>query len=682
MMTLPRERARTGVRAAARAVPVLALVVLTLLGVGVRRYVFECQQPGYGRPLPFTLESALQYRLVRKAFTGEGLPRHDTALQYPVGVRTFALDTSGAEYAYAALAHLFPAMMVLSERVRWIEVGWFCLGIPLLALWVRLFTRSWTAGLCAAFFYAVSLSSVMRSTGQELSHENTAMPLLIGHLAASARARRAGAGVPWAALSGLLLALALSAWDLVQFYVAMWVTLRAWTWFRAPRGGGEPGERVFAAEALGVLAVALLSPYYRAHGVALSPPFLLAAGLAAAPPVLAAAARRGRPAPPGRARLLALAPLLLLPLGTAYRGSYGHFGALLAAKLRFLNRKPLDPALLDFDQRILWTPALHSATWALAWTVFPCLMVLTAVALVLWLRKPRGRQGAMPGPAHVVFFLAASFAAFVLFVRFHVFVALFAAALGGWVAGEAARSRGIRRVALAVWVAGCGLGEAAHTLRDPARWGRSGVLYREREELQEWLKTHAKGAPVLANFGTSAGVLAYGGCPVILHPKFETEANRRRVERYGTLLFKGTERALRDWAETQGARYLVYALGEFSARRPEYQMRYMVNAMDPPAYAPARRMEFEPDRLAYFRPVWGNAKYRVFRVRLAADEAEAARRVREAREALARGGLDAADRAATKAQQIDPGHPGALEVLRLVGALRAAGFRAGAEGTP
>ena len=45
--------------------------------------------------------------------------------------------TIGAEYLYAWLARWFPRDMALSERVRWISVGWFCLGIPLLSLWLQ-----------------------------------------------------------------------------------------------------------------------------------------------------------------------------------------------------------------------------------------------------------------------------------------------------------------------------------------------------------------------------------------------------------------------------------------------------------------------------------------------------------------------------------------------------------------
>ena len=80
-------------------------------------------------------------------------------------------------------------------------------------------------------------------------------------------------------------------------------------------------------------------------------------------------------------------------------------------------------------------------------------------------------------------------------------------------------------------------------------------------------------APVLANFQTSGFVLAYGQCPIVLHPKFESPGIREKVEQYGLQMFKGTERSLRNWADRSGACYLVYSLGEFATSAPELQMR-------------------------------------------------------------------------------------------------------------
>jgi hypothetical protein len=156
-------------------------------------------------------------------------------------------------------------------------------------------------------------------------------------------------------------------------------------------------------------------------------------------------------------------------------------------------------------------------------------------------------------------------------------------------------------------------GEATHTLRDATKWGRN-ASYKEILGLASWLKEHAPGETVLANFGVSAFVLTYGGNPIVLHPKFETSDIRARVEKYGTLLFKGTEQELADWALRYGSDLYVYSRGEFSPRSPEYQMRYMVDALTPPPEAPARRFEWKPQDFTRFELLWSNARYQVYRI--------------------------------------------------------------------
>lgn len=203
--------------------------------------------------------------------------------------------------------------------------------------------------------------------------------------------------------------------------------------------------------------------------------------------------------------------------------------------------------------------------------------------------------------------------------------------------------------------------------------------YRELEELNRWLRTSIPGEPVLANFGVSGSILAYGGCPVVLHPKFEDPLIRHRVERYAELLFREDEDALRRWMDELGVRYLVYSMGKFYPHRVEYQMRYFVDAVDPWPGAPARYLERRPDGLSHFRLVWENRKYRVFRRLAEDDDVQAAAKAKEARRALERGALDEAERLALQALEFHAAEARALEVLRIAGALRDAGFRGDAE---
>ena len=172
---------------------VLGLVALFSAGLAMRRVVLSAQFEQYGRPLPFNLESALEFRYVRMLAETGHIPRLDKAVQAPEGVVVRKTYTLGAEYVYAAAARLFPGAMPLDDRVRWIAAAWFCLGIPLISLWLWAWTRSiWAAGIAGAY-YAVALAAVMRSTGQELQHENFALPFLLAHLALGAWAKRISA---------------------------------------------------------------------------------------------------------------------------------------------------------------------------------------------------------------------------------------------------------------------------------------------------------------------------------------------------------------------------------------------------------------------------------------------------------------------------------------------------------
>lgn len=658
----------------------MGLVLLFLLALGARRAVLEAQYRKLGDDLPFTLESALHYRRVKMIYDTGQLPPRDFMVQYPEGVPNRTSYNLGSEYVYAAAAHLFPESMPFANRLRWLESGWFCLGIPLLALWLRVWRRNgWAAGVGAAF-YAVALSSVMRSTGQELSRENFALPILIAHLladAVGARSSRRWTRGAWSFLSASLLALALASWDLVQYFIMLRM---AWVAIRTIQGRTSLADPVFQAwcwQLAALLMVGAVHPYYRSHGWLLSPAMLMGYATLG----LAVLRARGRGAwlkwSTGSQRsagtwLGCFVMGSVIGHWTAYGSAYSHFGALLWAKLRYLNVKPPDPALLNFDQRIMWVPALHSATPALLHLLFPFILYLTIPGILLLLWSIRKRSDQKVG--ELLFFFGASFIAFWFFARFHVYLSLFASALVGVWAGTVTEYRGWRR-GLAAALLGLGLaGEGLHTLQRPERWGRINVYYKELDELADWLRREVAPEPVLANFGASAFIAAYGKCAVLLHPKFEDRWVRQRVLEYGEQLFKGTEASFRDWADDQGARYYVYAMGEFAHESPELQMRYFVNALNPAPSVPARLFEAGRRDLRYFHYCWSNHKYVVYRILTREDEARAGKALEEARHRFQTGDLAGAQLAGEEALRLDPGLLAAAEILGHIASLKEAGF--------
>ncbi len=660
---------------------ILALLFLFTVAMGARMAVLNAQYQRFGSDLPFTLESALHYRRVKMVYDTGRLPARDMMVEYPGGIDPRTTYTVGAEYIYAPLAKLLPSHLPVPNRVRIVEAAWFSLGIPFLALGLYGWRRSIGAALWGSLFYALALSNVIRSTGQELSHENFAMPMLIGHwafcvwageLAIGWRRRAAQAG------SAVMLALALCAWDMVQFYIALRLIYRLWRMVRAAAGSVSTRDG-WGLEYLALAAVGVLNPYHRGQGWLLSGTM----GLAHAATILIFArgwleSRWGDSRMHViRARAIAVAAVLagvwaahfLLPAA----GAYGHFGELLWAKLRYLNVKPADPARLTFGQRILWVPALNSTDWRLALTLFPALLGLTIPAFIVAFTKTRRSPDSRV--SELMFAWAVSLIAFWLFARFHVFLSLFSCMLIGLAWSLLPSSRLWLKIVVGVAVGGGLLVESLHTLRRPEQWGRVNVYFKEINELTEWLERHVSPDAVLANFGTSASVAAYGKCAIILHPKFENAALRQRVRDYGETLFLKDEKSFRDWAVARGARYYVYAFGEFSSVHPELQMRYFVNALNPPEDAAARGFEFHPDDTTWFVPLWRNMKYAVYRVVSPADEENAGRDVALAEAAFERGNLDETSSLAALALQNFPRHPRALELLRLAGTLQADGFR-------
>lgn len=693
---------------------VLGLVALFGLGLGVRRVVLDAQRSrSEGMELPFTRESALMFLHVRTLYKTGTLPERDSKVQTPEGVVIRETYMIFAEYVYAGLAHLLPSSLSLAERVRWVALACFCLGIPFLALWVW---RLWGSVIAAGFagvYYAVGLASVSRSTGQELSDENFALPLLIGHLAmgAWAESRSGRVLVAGSAASALLFGCALGAWDLVQFYVMIWAGTAAIQWLRQRLVGPAKLHWLFCLCVL--ILTSLINPYLRSHMFAASYSMLLAYGVVAGMVIeawLKTPMKKiwnyfmegGRPRPPGLRRrrpvalqgiegnvpshfppksgclngmpffapavpgwlarawrpAVILLPLLLIPwFIDGYGEAYGHFTELLWAKLRFLNQKPADPALLTFDQRLLWAPALESVNLKLTIILFPVILCLSffAFAGILFLSYRRS----IPGVFQLLFGFIVSLLAFLLFKRFHVFLAIYVAALFGWLVRWAVELKWAfpRWCMLGVLAFGLVI-ESAWLLQAPKGFGGD-YYYRESDGLTRWLRENTGRETVLGPFALSAFIRADADCPIVLHPKFESPEIRRRVKAYYETLFLGDEQALRDWAGQYGANYYVYPKGAFKSSN----QRYFANALDPPSNAVARLMELEPENLRYFKLLWGNIRYSVFRIITATDEADAINLANEAEKDRLAGRAGLAKDKACLALISDPGCQVAVKVL-------------------
>lgn len=645
----------------------VAMIALYALGVGIRRYIVETQVELVGGTLPFTLESALQFQRTALLANEGSMDEVASLLQHPEGIDPWKTYSVGSEYVYAMMASLVPPSVSMESRIRWIEVLWFCLTIPLLGLWIRSMTRSTSGGLTAAAFYAVVLIAVLRSTGLELSRENFAFPFLAAHLWAHAVTIRTPRKSSMF-LSAFFLAMAAASWDMIQYYVLLWAICMGWHIFRRR----EPSvmSRLWIWEWGGLLLISLLHPYMRAHGWFFSLPMAFAGGLLC---ILYMRHHRTQCSWKHEVLILSTVVVLCLTAGRVWSGgAYSHFAELLWAKIRYMNVKPTDPSLLTFEQRIMWVPALHSANWALTKMLMPFMLPVSIGAFLLLLFGKR--KDLAPETGRVLFYFIISLSIYVFFVRFYVFAALFGCAVIGMaVAYAEQRSRWFKWVLMVVLACGWTV-EAAYVVSGAAQWGRPNIYYNEADQLIGWMKKNIAPRPVLANFGISSSLAAYAGCPVVLHPKFENKVIRERVQDYAEALFKKDEKVFRDWCDTVDTDIYVYSRGEFARRGIPYQMRYFVDAVSPPDDAAARLFEYRPTEGRYFKLLWENRKYRVFQIVSGANEEKAKILSKLAWESFQEGELDAAEEWATDALALDAGNTNALRVVYHIQSLKKRGF--------
>ena len=643
--------------------------------LAVRRAVLTQQTNTVEGEAPFLMESALQFRMTEMVNETGTLPVRDASVQVPEGVIMRETYSVGAEWVYSFLAKLLPESWTFASRVRWISTGLFCLAIPFAGLWAKTLSGSmWSAWITAGIL-AASPAFAVRSSGLELSRENLAIPLftLFLWLESSVRASDSEKW-KWGASIGCALSLALAQcfWDLTQMVIGLWIV---WSWIRVIR---EPitakDDRIpLGCVAVSLVTAGLVNPYLRSHGFMTSP--VMAMVLARALGSMGGGFLAKRRVQVG---LLVSFLGVFWILGQLFAEQYSHFGELLFAKLHYLNQKPMDPSLLSYSQRIMWTPALNSTTWELTKAYFLFTLCIFSVTL---LKLVSGKRWAGQVMGSVLFSSLFLLPVTILFFRFHVFWVLFASVvIGSGLLLHFSKLTRFRYHLLGGLLAVCLTGGELYLLlffepstssepsQDQAqlmqlvkamggelkqqkgnRWGRPGASYGALENLSQQLRDLPRPGPVVANFGISASILAETGFPIVLHPKFETPGIRNRVRRFYEMLFLKTEEDFREWALGFGAQYYVHSNGNLSDLDIRNSPRYMVNAVHPPDHAPVYVFEERPQDATYFRPIGGNERYKIFQIISHEDEEFATSLTTLAQQALQRGDVQTAERRARQA---------------------------------
>jgi hypothetical protein len=671
----------------------IGLLGMYTLGVFLRWSIVGCLRDFYG-DLPYTLESALLFHYADIFASGEPIPAVDKRAQVPEGLEVARKLSIGkdivAAVAFKALGRPGP----FREFVRRFDAAWFCIGILAVFLVVREIGGGEIGGLMAAAMYAITPPSVIRSTGLEFSRENFALPLIFLHGWLLLRSWRQNKLSLTAIAAGVLLSVAAATWDVTQLYILLLGVFAVLQLLFGKHGYAL--LRAFLPGMACLVVAGLTVPYLEDHGFLFSWGMLVWYSLATALLVHAVSGSRSVALPKVAMLVVLVALGALVIMLTAYPGTYSHFPRLLLAKLKYFNIKPVNPAKLSYEARILWTPALHSAT-SLFQKKYPIsdfevLLVLGIGPLVMLVRSLFKGQ-ASQGEGALLFWLLVTFGLYLLFVRMEVFLVFFLCCLIGMGIRYGSRlfqQRKPAAVALTIWslfvFAGLVAEARSYSTFDKIyRAADTGSPYAANKVLVRWLRKHTpQDAVVLANFTLEPTIFADAERAIVLHPKFESRGMRLKVRQYLEALFSNKEKDFHDFCVKNGVNYFVLHPGAFSGPEKEdwiYSPRYMVDRAERyPDYA-TLAMLYNPDRLQFFKKLTDIAMagdpfrffYRVFAVVSQEEIEDAQQHVRSARLLLDNYAADSdekslrrAEEELTRAVDLFPGCPEAHSMLSAV----------------
>lgn len=579
----------------------ILLLLFIAAAYHIRVSTWKIQENKAGQPLMFTLESALLFRYTDLALNN-AIPEKDMLVEYPEGVEPRHIFSIGGgvilSYIYKMFRTVFPDSIDFERFYRYAIPAYFvAIIIPVVFFIGLMVSGSYLMSLIMAFWYGIALPSVMRSTGQEFMRENFALPLIFAHCAFLIQGMKNGRWYSFLT-SGILIGCAWCLWDMSHLYLYM---LALFFLFADVR----PSH--LAHVTVPIMAVTVINPYLRFHHAYLSVPVLSMLCMCGVNLFFHKLATRL----PMRIamRILVFCAVFLCVLMSGYASDYGHFGELFIAKLKYLNTKPLDPSLLSFSVRVLWSPALHSSIFLDIMKNFGCLFIVFLVTVMYIIVK---RWSLCVYEVYILWCFTAFVILYILFVRVHVYAVFFAILIPFIIKLHSVGTK--FRTALIIFFVLCSAGEYSRTLSNRDVIGRE-IDYTELRSLTEWLKynTHDTDA-ILASFNLAGPIVYYSNRPVILQPKFEKKRIRDKYQQFLSALFDKSEKAFYAFCQQHGAAYFIYEKG-MTWNRSIYAPAYcMALSSESASKTLAARFERAQKTLNSFYPVYENKTYSIFKV--------------------------------------------------------------------
>jgi len=621
----------------------LLFFLIVLSAYFFRTYSFTKEAAKFPSFVPFTLESAMMYSYSWNIAKGT-FHVHDEALVGFGEVSVSEQMSMALEYflgyGYRIKNFLFggknsltinnPDYGINDDFVNWIRIQlrfWISLTAGLIFIWLLLLDCSCIYASLGGLLFAVAPAAIARATGQDILKENFAIPLIVTCFVVYLWYLKCPKNYKLLLLVCVII-LSLVSWDMIQLCLALWVVYKIIVTVCLNRKEEYQLPAWITIYTSSVIA-GIFNPYLVAHNFLQSPVVFVLL-----PTLIFTILFRNKP---GMVRILVMLIGLILFVviwlfvvkNFGYGNNYSHFWNLLLAKVKFGNIKPLNPLLLDFDSRILWTPALHSATIKIFYALFGFTFIYFVIVVFLGFSVSIFRKNITVQFQRIglpLFLASIFFILFIFMVRFHVFAIPFICITLGVFLNKISEkfTRQTFQMLLVILFTGLVINEAHRALRFEREY-YSG----ENEQLsliKEINRTGVKGETFLADFTLSPILKAYCNAKIILIPKFELKQARDRVEKYINILYHKTELELMEFCKTYGVKYFVFDKGMIGGRDTEeflhpWSIRYIAAASVLEKTSPVYNFFYSPEEMDYFYELDGQnaSRFVIFKVIIPSD---------------------------------------------------------------
>ncbi|HBM15583.1 MAG TPA: hypothetical protein DD381_04450 [Lentisphaeria bacterium] len=606
---------------------IIFIVFCILISLAFLTRTYDCARESVKYPdfMPFTLECAMMYSYSYDIAKNGSIPKYDSSLVATADIPAAAQMSISLEYflGYGYRIKEFTENLLFNKElsfepnnltynintdfVKWLRLQlrlWISLSSGIIFIWLLLLDTSLLFSFLGGLIFAVTPAAIARATGQDIIRENFAIPLiLISFLCYYLYLKYPG----WIKL--LLLSffafLAIVSWDMTILCFSLWGIYEFFlTLFSSSHEKNKllPWLAFFAVSMLS----GLINPYLTQHN------FLCSPFVSVIAPVLIVALIIKDKAPKIKISvnfisiIFFTASWFLIIKDLGFGENYSHFYSLILAKLKFLNLHPIDPSLLDFDSRILWTPALHSATLTIYWSLFhfivPSLLLLLLISILFKnCRKSLNSRIVLPIVFSIFFLIL-----FLFMARFHAlaipFICLSIALLANNLSicfGKNQTVKYILSIAIIILI----IAETYFFLNMERVYNDNSKA--QISLIKELNPNSVKDKVILSDFTLSPMLKAYCGAKIILQPKFELKETRDAVKDYLYIMFHGNEEELINFCKKYKTDYFIYDTAMMNGSRIEYILhpwssRYIANARFIDEKAPVYLFYYTPEKLTYF----------------------------------------------------------------------------------